>query len=100
MKMDGKTLMKQNYETLLDLSYIDKVKIITLRNAILQLEKTKDKVFFKEIYIYINKLNYIYIYVYIFNIPIKILFKLFNIIKIKLKKNIYIYIFYFFFFIF
>ncbi|KAG4108704.1 Pkinase-domain-containing protein [Neocallimastix lanati (nom. inval.)] len=43
MKMDGKTLMKQNYETLLDLTIVDRVKIISLRNATLQIEKENEK---------------------------------------------------------
>jgi len=44
MKMDGKTLMKQNYETLIDISILDKVKIISLRNSVLQFEKEGEMV--------------------------------------------------------
>jgi len=52
--MDGKTLMKQNYETLLDLTIVDRVKIISLRNATLQIEKENEKVEYIDINIYKN----------------------------------------------
>eukprot|EP00833_Pecoramyces_ruminatium_P012628 jgi/Orpsp1_1/1186660/evm.model.d7180000052299.1 len=41
MKIDGKSLMKQSYKTMVDLTVVDRIKIIALRDMVLQAEENE-----------------------------------------------------------
>jgi len=83
MKIDGKALMEQNYETLIDIadvSILDKYNIISKRDAVLQFEKD-------------NEMVCIYIYILIILLIIKkkfIIFYIMLIYKIYSINNILI----------